>query len=123
MENLKMQFRQLLVKYYAISSNITENDLFACDNMSESELLANIDTIESKIKYELYQKLNIYHRRIYGSDDFDAKYDLDLSLSDYEELFYRRMIEYSIIRKNKAKTPLYNYRTPIDELEKINKKL
>ncbi len=118
-----MQFRQLLVKYYAIRSNITDNDLFACNNMTESELLDNIDIIESKIKYELYQKLNIYHRRIYGSDDFDAKYDLDLSLNDYEELFYRRLIENSIIRKNKSKTPLYNYRTPIDELEIINKKL
>ncbi len=117
-----MQFRQLLVKYYSLSNNITDKDLYVCDNMTESELLHNIDMLEVKIKQELYQKLNIYHRRIYDSDDYDAKYDLDLSLSDYEELFYRRLIEYSIIRKKKTELLPFNYKTPIDELEKINKK-
>ncbi len=119
-EKLKMKVRELLIKEYSLTNKPT---FISFENLSESDILDLISNIENTIKNYLLDKLNYFHRQIYNMDDHDIKFDLNLSLNDFEELFYRRMIEYSITKNNNLNYLPFNYKTDINELENLNIKL
>ncbi len=116
-EKLKMKLRELLIKEYSFSNKPT---FISFENLTENDVLDLINNIESKIKNHLHERLNYYHRQIYNMDDHDIKFDLYLPLIDFEELFYRRMIEYSIIKNNNLNYLPFNYKTDINDLENLN---